>query len=414
MNKKIIGIFVMALLISTAIPVMGFQEMLDELDQYYAPNSYYSDEVIGDYDWYQTARGQTFKPNVNKLTRIQVLLYKEDRDPYYDSYMVELWDGNLQVGTVISQKVIDYDSIPVGMNWVEIDLPDVTVVPGDLYSISIYGEHYDWHGFGHVYWAFYDDGYPNGNAYYFNWTTDSWLVFKLFGQFWDNCFKTYGTSETNHPPNTPSQLSGPSSGNVGQTLTYTSSATDSDGDTIKYGLDVHNDGTVDHWSSSYYASGATYTIQVVLDNPGTYSLRLKAQDEHGAESGWSTPKTVTITSESNNPPNDPTCAYDRKNDELVVTATDPDGDQVKYGVDWDNDATVDQWTGFVSSGTPQNIECNGRKGTVGVIVEDEHGAQSNMVYVKSKDKLIEHPMLYWLFERLFQRFPFFEKILNLN
>jgi len=139
-------------------------------------------------------------------------------------------------------------------------------------------------------------------------------------------------------------------------------------------------------------------------------VKAKSQDEHGSESDWSSTLTVTVT--ANNPPNNPTCAYNKINDKLVITATDPDGDQVKYGVDWDNDGTIDQWTSLISSGTEQRIDCNRRKGTVGVIAEDEHGAQSNMVYVKSKDKSIEHPMFYWFFERLFQRFPLFEKILN--
>jgi len=119
----------------------------------------------------------------------------------------------------------------------------------------------------------------------------------------------------------------------------------------------------------------------------------------------------SYTEPANNPPEKPACSYDRSNDELVVTATDPDGDQVRYCIDWDNDETVDQWTSYVSSGTQQRIDCSGRKGTVGVIAEDEYGALSDWVLQKSKNKakifnslqlwfIENHPLIYQLLQRL--------------
>ena len=36
---------------------------------------------------------------------------------------------------------------------------------------------------------------------------------------------------------------------------------------------------------------------------------------------------------------------------FIVTATDPDSDQIRYGIDWNNDSTADVWTSFVASGT---------------------------------------------------------------
>ena len=88
----------------------------------------------------------------------------------------------------------------------------------------------------------------------------------------------------------------------------------------------------------------------------------------------------------NNIPNKPSGAYNKANDEIMITATDPDGDKLRYGVSWDNDNVVDQWTILVSSGTQQSISCVGRKGTVGLITEDEYGAQSGWVSLKSKSK----------------------------
>jgi len=103
-------------------------------------------------------------------------------------------------------------------------------------------------------------------------------------------------------------------------------------------------------------------------------------------------------------PNTPICSYDSNSDELVITATDPDGDQVRYGISWDNDNIVDQWTDLVDSGTEQRLDCGGREGTVGVIAEDEHGIQSDWVSQKSKNKVIQSPFLQFP-ENLLQNHP---------
>ena len=121
----------------------------------------------------------------------------------------------------------------------------------------------------------------------------------------------------------------------------------------------------------------------------------------------------------NNPPNKPTARYDQAKDELVVSTTDPDGDKVKYGVSWDNDGNVDKWTELHDSGEESRINCEGRKGTVGVIAEDEYGAQSDWVSVKPKNKpYLNTPFL----EQLIQRFsllvkllqPVYDKLMNLR
>jgi len=121
----------------------------------------------------------------------------------------------------------------------------------------------------------------------------------------------------------------------------------------------------------------------------------------------------TYGTAENNPPNKPVCSYDSSSDELVVTATDPDGDQVRYGVDWNLDGTVDQWTGLVPSGTQKSISCSGRKGTVGVLSEDEYGAQSDWVSQKSKNKPINTPFLRFL-ENHPHLFPLLRQIFGLQ
>ena len=90
---------------------------------------------------------------------------------------------------------------------------------------------------------------------------------------------------------------------------------------------------------------------------------------------------LEIEYEFNNPPNKPLATYRQDTDEIVINTEDPNGNQIRYGVSWNNDKNVNQWTGFVDSGTEQKIDCNGRTGTVGVVAEDEFGAQSDWVTV---------------------------------
>jgi hypothetical protein len=197
--------------------------------------------------------------------------------------------------------------------------------------------------------------------------------------------KTNENGLVNNPPNTPSQMSGPSSGNTGQQLSYTSSATDTDGDTIKYALDVNNDGVVDYWSSNYYPSGAIYAIYITFYTPGIYSLRLKAQDEHGSESGWSTPKLVNITvGISNNPPNTPnipsgpTTGILGSSYSYLTSGTDPDSDQVKYCFDW-GDGSFSNWTSLVGSGNTGSASHSWSTSGVFQVkakTQDEHGLES--------------------------------------
>lgn len=196
----------------------------------------------------------------------------------------------------------------------------------------------------------------------------------------------------NDPPNTPSQLNGPSSGNVGEILTYTTSTTDPNSDMVMYGIDVNNDDNIDIWSSSYYPSGATYTINIIFYSPGVFPMRVLAKDVYGALSGFSTTKIVTISGSGNDPPNTPAkpsgpgtgntgVAYS-----FSTSSIDPDDDQIKYGWDWDGDGNVDEWSGFLNNGTTDSRSHAWTvPGTynIKVIAEDSHGAQSSFSLAKT-------------------------------
>ena len=63
--------------------------------------------------------------------------------------------------------------------------------------------------------------------------------------------------------------------------TYSFNATDGDGDSFKFYVDW-GDGTVEE--TGYYPNGKIVTLSHSWDTKGTYIIRAKAEDEHGAES----------------------------------------------------------------------------------------------------------------------------------
>jgi hypothetical protein len=197
-----------------------------------------------------------------------------------------------------------------------------------------------------------------------------------------HCFNV--SFRINNPPNIPSKPSGPSSGVVGTYYSYSTNTIDPDGDNVRYGLDVNNDGIINHWSSSYYPSGVTYTINIQFNSAGTYYLRFKAKDVHGAESGFSPAKMVIISGENHAPeapsvPIGPSTGTVGTSYSFTINTTDPDGDKIRYGWDWTGDDIIDEWTGFYESGVPVTLShMYSLEGMyhIKVVAEDEHGAQS--------------------------------------
>ncbi|HEC89183.1 MAG TPA: PKD domain-containing protein [Thermoplasmatales archaeon] len=207
----------------------------------------------------------------------------------------------------------------------------------------------------------------------------------------DLAFVITGEESMNTPPNTPSKPSGPSTGETEEWLTYSTSTTDPDDDLVRYGWDVDSDGIVDYWSTSYYPSGATHYVNIMFHSPGVYYLRVKAEDIHGAQSGFSPSKQVIISG-ANNPPSKPSTpdgpSYGKQGVSYTYTTstTDPDGDNVRYGWDWDGDGTIDEWTSYYHSGSTVSVHHTWLLPgvyNVRVKAEDENGAQSDFSLPKT-------------------------------
>jgi hypothetical protein len=98
-------------------------------------------------------------------------------------------------------------------------------------------------------------------------------------------------NDENVAPDQPIKLSGPAKGGVKKDYTYLSSTTDVDGDRVFYIFDW-GDGSYNN--TEWYESGQTVSMSHSWSKKGSYSLRIKAIDDYGAESAWSDPFPVKM------------------------------------------------------------------------------------------------------------------------
>ena len=122
------------------------------------------------------------------------------------------------------------------------------------------------------------------------WRIDAWDEhgYSTTGPTWT--FQT-GVS-SNNPPDQPNRPSGSSTGIIRQSYTYTSSATDPEGDRVYYMFDW-DDGSVSSWKGPFN-SGEFVSVSHIWLNPGNYNVRVKAKDVYDLESIWSEPQPITM------------------------------------------------------------------------------------------------------------------------
>jgi outer membrane protein assembly factor BamB len=94
----------------------------------------------------------------------------------------------------------------------------------------------------------------------------------------------------NQPPDPP-VVQGPTSGKKGQPYTYAFNATDPEGDTIYYYIDWGDNTTSGGWLGPY-ASGVAILQSHTWSKTGTYTIKAKARDIYGNESGWGSLKVT--------------------------------------------------------------------------------------------------------------------------
>ena len=98
--------------------------------------------------------------------------------------------------------------------------------------------------------------------------------------------------ESNSAPTTPTTPDGPTYGSIYTAYNYNSSSIDLDGNQISYWFDWGDD-TNSGWLGPYN-SGENCEIVHTWIEQGNYQIKVKAKDEHGAESNWSEPLSVSM------------------------------------------------------------------------------------------------------------------------
>ena len=99
-------------------------------------------------------------------------------------------------------------------------------------------------------------------------------------------------AEESQPPKKPENLDGPLSGKINQEYKYNASTTDPDEDQLYY-LFEWGDGKFSEWIGPI-ESGDTAEASHIWTKRGEYEIRVRAKDEHGAQSNWSDPLQIKI------------------------------------------------------------------------------------------------------------------------
>lgn len=191
-------------------------------------------------------------------------------------------------------------------------------------------------------------------------TADSGLV-NILGQApmsITGCTLGGGGGSSNAAPSIP-VLGGPATGTTSIAYDFTATATDPEGDQVRFGFDWDSDGTIEY--TGFGASGSNPTISHAWSTAGAKTFKAFAEDSHGNRSGEAT-KTITLTfapanltpvvvSIVGNATGTVNTSY-----AFTATATDADGDDIEYGFDWNNSGAIEtaageEWTPAVASGT---------------------------------------------------------------
>lgn len=156
----------------------------------------------------------------------------------------------------------------------------------------------------------------------------------------------------NMPPNAPTMPEGTTLGNPEYCYSYSTSASDPDGDPLEYTID---------WGDNSFSttactdSGMMENLSHAWAKAGVYRVRANATDCREASSEWSDPLIVIINTPPNSPsvPIGPDMGYANASYSFLTSANDPDQDPLIYTFDW-GDGT-ENTSGMVESGIDINL-----------------------------------------------------------
>lgn len=212
---------------------------------------------------------QSFKPSVERLSKVDLKIFRYNGVPDYD------FEFSIRLNPTGADMVkVTRSGSQIKDGWNEFDFYDLQVDKDKTYYLVCEGD--DGHGDDPIY-CWFNAGsnlYDRGMVHIFNY--GSWHDVPTD----DCCFKTY---YTNSAPNSPS-ISGPTSGKIGKTYDFKFMSFDQDDDDIYYYIDWGDD-YIEDWIGPFDSS-EEITRSHKWQEEGTFVIKAKAKDTFNMESNW--------------------------------------------------------------------------------------------------------------------------------
>ena len=155
----------------------------------------------------------------------------------------------------------------------------------------------------------------------------------------------------NRPPDVPAVPNGPAVCFVDTTYSFTTTATDPDGDSVAVRF-AWSDSSVSNWSG-WFGSGDVVAPTHAWSDTGTYQVCAQAQDQKERSSGWSGAHTVQVVyrrpPDTPAAPTGPDIGGQDSSYTFAAAAFHPDSISVSIRFSWGDGDTSD-WSAFVASG----------------------------------------------------------------
>jgi len=142
------------------------------------------------------------------------------------------------------------------------------------------------------------DALSNSKIYFYNnfmfteyepdWIYRCYSTLYGFTLYGDPSLGFYPISNPPEKPNTPD---GPASGKIKTEYAYFTSSIEPDSDQIRYLFDWGDNTTT---ITDYYPSGDSIVVSHEWNEHGTFNIKVRAEDDHGAWSEWSDPLSVSM------------------------------------------------------------------------------------------------------------------------